>query len=115
MAGHLLIDTTELHLAEIDGTLIDQVSFGWGIFGHLDKNGRFLVRQSDVDHGHWEVTRMELSFTGKILLFKSFAIKSEETEAGFQRVAPDLSFAQGVQLLEQHATKFADSGVQARN
>jgi hypothetical protein len=114
MAGHLLIDANEQRIAEIDGTLIDEVSFGWGIFGHLDKGGRFVVRQADIDHGHWEVTRMELSFTGKILLFKSLTIKLEETETGFQRVAPDLSFAQGVQLLEQHASKFEDSGVQAR-
>lgn len=114
MAGHLLIDANEQRIAEIDGTLIEEVSFGWGIFGHLDKGGRFVVRQADVDHGHWEITRMELSFSGKILLFKSFSIKSEETVTDFQRVAPDLTFAQGVQLLEQHATKFADSDVQAR-
>ncbi|HEY1463234.1 MAG TPA: hypothetical protein VGF44_07445 [Terriglobales bacterium] len=114
LAGHLLIDANELHIAEIDGTLIDEVNFGWGIFGHLDKDGRFVVRQADVDHGHWELTYMKLSFTGKILLFKSLSIKSEETETGFQHVSPDLSFAQGVKLLEQNATKFTDSAVQAR-
>ncbi|HEY1799310.1 MAG TPA: hypothetical protein VGG46_00130, partial [Terriglobales bacterium] len=100
MAGHLLIDPLQFRLAEIDGTLIQEVSFGWGIFGHLDKGGRFVVRQADVDNGHWELTRMELSFSGKILLFKSLAIKSEEIESDFQRVPPDLTFAQGVQLLE---------------
>lgn len=105
MAGSLLIDPLEFRLAEIDGTLIQEVSFGWGIFGHLDKGGRFVVRQADVDNGHWDLTRMELSFTGKILLFKSFAIKSEETESDFQRVPEDLTFAQGVQLLEQRATQ----------
>ena len=105
MGGHLLIDSSEYRIAEIDGTLIQEVSFGWGIFGHLDKDGRFLVRQADVDKGHWEVTHMELSFSGKILLFKSFSIKSEETVSNFNHVSPDLTFAQGVQLLEERASQ----------
>jgi hypothetical protein len=109
MAGHILIDTAEYRIAEIDGTLIDEVSFGWGIFGHLDKGGRFVVRQADVGDGHWEITHMQLSFTGKILLFKSLNIKSDETESNFQRVPADLSFAQGVHLLEEHAAKWNDS------
>jgi len=116
MAGSLLIDPLQFRLAEIDGTLIEQVSFGWGIFGHLDKGGRFVVRQADVDNGHWDLTRMELSFTGKILLFKSLDIKSEETESDFQRVPEDLTFAQGVQLLEQRAAQMQvnDAPQQAR-
>src|SRR5579864_6624126 len=75
MSGHLLIDPKESHVAEIDGTLQKEVGFGWGILGHLDRGGRFLVQQADVSDGHWEVTRMELSFTGKILLFKRLNIK----------------------------------------
>jgi hypothetical protein len=114
MAGHLLIDGAERRIAEIDGTLIKEVSFGWGIFGHLDKGGRFVVRQANVDNGHWELTRMELSFTGKILLFKNLSIKSEETESHFQRVPNELSFAQGVQLLEDHAEKMDNPPQQAR-
>jgi hypothetical protein len=113
MAGHLLIDTSEYRIAEIDGTLIQEVSFGWGIFGHLDQGGRFVVRQADVDKGHWEITRMELSFTGKILLFKSLMIKIEETESDFQRAPANLTFAQGVQLLEQNAAKMPDAPEQA--
>ena len=116
MAGTLLIDPLQFRLAEIDGTLIQEVSFGWGIFGHLDKGGRFVVRQADVDNGHWDLTCMELSFTGKILLFKSLAIKSEETESDFQRVPLNLTFAQGVQLLEQRASQMQtnDAPQQAR-
>lgn len=113
MAGHLLIDAAEQRIAEIDGTLIKEVSFGWGIFGHLDQGGRFVVRQADVDNGHWELTRMELSFTGKILLFKNLSIKSEETESNFQRVPDELSFADGVRLLEQHAEKLDNPQQQA--
>ena len=102
MSGHLLIDPKENHIAEIDGTLQKEVGFGWGILGHLDRGGRFFVQQADVGRGNWEVTRMELSFTGKILLFKRLTIKSSDVFSGFRPV-PDLSFAQGVELLKKEA------------
>jgi hypothetical protein len=104
MSGHLLIDPKENHVAEIDGTLQKEVGFGWGILGHLDRGGRFLVQQADVSDGHWEVTRMELSFTGKILLFKRLNIRSSDIFTSFRPV-PDLSFAQGVELLKKEVTQ----------
>lgn len=103
MQGMLLIDANENRIAEIDGTLQKQVGFGWGIFGHLDRGGRFLVQQADVGNGHWEVTRMELLFTGKILLFKSLNIRSTDIFSDFRQVSSNLTFAQGVELLKKEA------------
>jgi hypothetical protein len=101
MSGHLLIDTKENRVAEIDGTLQKEVGFGWGILGHLDRGGRFLVQQADVGDHHWEVTRMELSFTGKILFFKKLNIRSSDFFFDFHVVPPNLTFAQGVDLLKK--------------
>jgi hypothetical protein len=103
MVGNLLIDADESRIAEINGTLQKQVGFGWGILGHLDRGGRFLVRQADVGNNHWEVTRMELEFTGKVLLFKSLNIRSTDIFSGFRPVPADLTFAQGVELLKKEA------------
>lgn len=104
MSGHLLIDPKENHVAEIDGTLQKDVGFGWGILGHLDRGGRFFVQQADVSNGHWEVTGMELAFTGKILLFKRLNIRSKDVFTSFRPV-PDLSFAQGVELLKKEVAQ----------
>ena len=101
MSGHLLIDAKENRVAEIDGTLQKEVGFGWGILGHLDRGGRFLVQQADVGERHWEVTRMELMFTGKILLFKKLNIRSSDVFSDFHEVSSDLTFAQGVELLKK--------------
>ena len=100
MRGDLLIDTAQDRIAEISGTLLKEVAFGWGILGHLDPGGRFVVQQSDVGNHQWEVTHMELSFTGKILFVKKLAIHSNDTFSNFQSVPSNLTFAQGVQLLE---------------
>lgn len=104
MSGHLLIDTVQNRIAEIDGTLQSEVGFGWGILGHLDPGGRFLVQQADVGDHHWEVTRMELSFTGKVLFVKRLSIHSSDTFSDFHPVPDNLSFAQGVELLKKEAS-----------
>jgi hypothetical protein len=100
MEGFLLIDSEARRIARIDGTLFKEVSFGWGILGHLDKGGHFLVEQRDVGDGSWDVSRMSLAFTGKILLFKSIAINSQEVFSDFRRVPSDTTFAQGVEMLK---------------
>lgn len=114
MAGYLLIDSNRNRIAKIDGTLIQDVSFGWGILGHLDRGGKFMVKQGWVGNEDWEITAMNLSMTGKILLFKSLNIQSDEVYSDFHAVAPDLSFAQGVELLrKQEATLAEKSPAQA--
>jgi len=103
MQGHVLIDATDKRVAEIDGTLQKDVGFGWGILGHLDRGGRFLVQQADIGGHQWEITHMELSFTGKILWLKKLSIHSSDVFSDFRPVPPDLTFAQGVELLKKQA------------
>ena len=116
MEGYLLIDVSEKRIAKIDGTLFRQVSFGWGIIGHLDKGGYFRVQQADVGQGAWEITAMALKMTGKILMFKSISVNSDEVLSDFQPVPDNLPFAKGVELLKaereklSYASSFAPAG-----
>jgi hypothetical protein len=110
MQGYLLIDADEDRIAKIDGVLQKEVGFGWGILGHLDKGGHFLVEQGDVGDGHWEISRMDLAFTGKILFFKSINIKSTEVESDFRPVPSNLTFAEGLVLLRKQEALLAENG-----
>ena len=103
LEGYLLIDADQHRIAKIDGTLGREVGFGWGILGHLDRGGHFLVQQADVTKGEWELTRMTLSFTGKALLIKSINIQSDEVCTDFRPAPSDLTFAQGVELLKKQS------------
>ena len=107
MEGYILIDEEEHRIARIDGTLFKEVGFGWGILGHLDKGGHFVVQQADVGDKHWEVTLMNLDFTGKILMFKGLSIKSSETFSDFRPAPPNLTFAAGVELLRKQQDELA--------
>jgi hypothetical protein len=107
LQGYLLIDADQHRIAKIDGTLVKEVGFGWGILGRLDRGGHFLVEQAEVLKGEWEVTHMSLSFTGKELLFKTLNIKSDEVFSDFHPAPSNLSFAQSVALLKRQEAELA--------
>ncbi len=109
MQGELLIDTQCHRIARIDGTLFKEVGFGWDILGHLDKGGHFMVQQAEVADGTWNVTRMVLNFTGKILLLKSLNIKTDEVFRDFWPVPESMTIAQGVELLESQEVRSAQA------
>ena len=107
MKGYLLIDAAAHRIAAIEGTLFRDVTFGWGIIGHLDKGGHFRVQQADVGDGSWELTSMSLRMTGKILLFRGLSITTDEVFSDFQQVPADLPFSKGVDLLKAEQQKLA--------
>ena len=114
MQGYLLIDASQHRIARIDGTLTKEVGFGWGILGHLDRGGHFLVEQAEVIPGDWELTHMSLGFTGKELLFKSLNIRSDEVFSNFRPAPSNLNFAQGVELLKKQEAELAENRQQPK-
>lgn len=101
MAGDMYIDTAATRMKRLDGTLVDDVNFGWGIFGKLHKGGHFEIRESDVGDGNWQVTYSNLDFTGKVLLFKKLRIKETKEMSGFRRIPENLSYSEGFELLRK--------------
>jgi len=100
MEGTMVIDATAMRMAKIDGTMFRDVSIGWGIIGHLDKGGRFIVEQSEVDKGDWEITMMRLNFTGKALIFKTIRIDETDVSTDFKKV-PKMTVAQALDYLKK--------------
>jgi len=107
MQGHILVDAVHYRIASIDGTLFKSVGFGWGILGHLNAGGHFIVHQQDVDNV-WEISSMTVNFTGRILLFKGLNIESTEVFSDFKRISNDLTFAQAVELLKKEEAALAE-------
>jgi len=113
MRGDLLLDAVHYRIASIDGTLFKEVGFGWGILGHLDRGGHFLVHQEAVENNFWEISRMTLKFTGKILLLKSLTIDSTEVFSAFKPVPLDMTYAQAVELLKKEVAEMAKASAVA--
>ncbi len=101
MEGHMWVEPKAERLVKIEADLFEDVTFGWGILGRLNKGGHFAVEQSNIGHGRWETTRMHLDFVGKALMFKTIKIQETETSSDFRPVPPNLTLAQGIEMLRK--------------
>jgi hypothetical protein len=108
MEGEMWVDCNQERLAAFNGHLTEDVKFGFGLLGHLDKGGHFEVRQAEVVPGHWDMTTMNLEMTGKALLFKSIGVQKRENRQDFHQISDDLTLTQAADILNRH-TILADN------
>jgi hypothetical protein len=101
LKGSLWSDLNANRLAGIDGTLFEDVSFGWGLLGRLYKGGTFKVMQRDVGEGHWTVVSEEVNMTGRAVLFKTITRKQAEIFTDFNRVPDSITMSQAYEMLKK--------------
>ncbi len=102
MEGEMWVDCKQERLAAFYGRLTQDVKFGLGLLGHLDRGGHFEVRQAEVVPGHWDMTNISLEITGRALLFKSIGVQKRENRRDFHQVSDDLTLTQAADLLNKH-------------
>ena len=103
MEGEVWVDTAQNRLVQITGHLTHQVRFAGGLLGHLDRGGRFEVRQTEVAPGHWEVTTLNVDMKGRVLFFKTISVQQREYRSDFRRVPDNLTLAQAADILRRQA------------
>jgi len=101
MQGEMTVDIKQERLAALNGHLMEDVKFGGGLLGHLDKGGKFEVRQTEVAPGEWEMTILCVDMKGKALLFKTVSVQQTETHRDFNRVPDDLTLAEAAGILNK--------------
>jgi hypothetical protein len=94
LAGTILVRMPAERLCGIEGHLIDRVSFGFGILGHIEKDSRFRVTRTPVTATDWKSTRIEVHLDGKILLLKSISRDQDAHHSGAEPLPLHLSLAQ---------------------
>ena len=99
MQGEMTVDTKQDRLVALNGHLMEDIKFGGGLLGHLDKGGEFEVKQTEVAPGHWEMIALRVDIKGKALLFKTIDVRQSENHSDFHRVRDDLTLAEAADLL----------------
>ncbi len=103
MKAVILIDRDEKRIVKLEGTLFKDVTFGWGFLGRLNRGGSIDITQSKVAGKHWGMTRMQLSFEGRIVIVKP--LKVDETETSWDyRPVPGMSVAEALDFLRNPPT-----------
>jgi hypothetical protein len=101
MQGEVRVDTRQERLAAISGRLAEDVNFGGGLLGQLEKGGRFEVIQAEVSPGHWEMIVLTVDMKGKALLFKTVGVYETENHSDFHRVPDELTLAEAADILNK--------------
>jgi hypothetical protein len=101
MSGELWVDARYKRLARLDGRIEENVNFGYGILGRLNKGGWFSLQRTQVSATDWKTERLEIHMNGRALLFKTIARETSERRSGFVQVPAGITLAQGVTLLDQ--------------
>jgi len=99
MSGKMWIDHAAGRLTRLEGTLFEDVTFGWGLLGRLNKGGTFSISQTRVSDDHWEIVALDVKMSGKAVIFKSINVKQMQRLTEFRRVSDDLTIAQAYKLL----------------
>ena len=112
MEGDLWVDSKQSRLMEINGHLTREVKFGGGVLGHLNAGGQFQVKQTEVAHGYWELTLLNVNMRGKALFFKTIGVQQKLQRSDFHQISDDLTLAQAADLLRKQAPVAVKTGQQ---
>jgi len=101
MSGEIWIDVAQERVTRLEGHLRQDVDFGWGILGRLNKGGWLVIEQSNVGDHQWRITHFQMAMTGRVL-FKSRTFDTVEDETNFAPQSTGLTYAQAIELLRSH-------------
>jgi len=73
-SGEIWIDEQAREVVKIDATAIDDLSFGYGVLGRLNKGATVTVRQQRIEDGLWLPVSIRFDGEGRALLFRKLTI-----------------------------------------
>jgi hypothetical protein len=115
MSGMLWIDRAALRMTRLDGSLFEDVTFGWGLLGRLNKGGAFSVTQSRVADDHWEIVSLDVKMSGHAVVFKTINVKQLQRITDFHRISDSMTISEAYQLLEKGDAVSAENKGGAEN
>jgi len=98
MVGEIWIDPVRQRVARLEGHLQQDVDFGWGILGRLNKGGWITIDQADVGGGQWRTVRFQMVMSGRVV-FKNRVFDTTEDQTHFAPVLPGISYQQAIKML----------------
>ncbi|MGA2729210.1 MAG: hypothetical protein ABSE96_15495 [Terracidiphilus sp.] len=104
MTGEIWIDAAQGRVEKLEGHLQQDVDFGWGILGRLNKGGWILLEQADVGNHQWRIVHFQMVMSGR-LIFKTRSFDTTEDETQFVPVPVGLGYGQAIQVLRSDPGK----------
>jgi len=107
LSGEVLIDLREKRLVRFSGTLTQQVNFGHGILGHLNKGGIVEVNRVRLSPGQWGTSLFRIDIDGHFAIFRNISKQLDETRSDFEPVPPDTNIQHALEQIVRKSTMFS--------
>jgi hypothetical protein len=98
LTGEIWIDAAHERVIRLEGHLQQDVDFGWGILGRLNKGGSIRIEQEDVGEEQWRIVHFQMEMSGRVLI-KTRVFDTSEEESQFAPVPTGMTYQQAIQLL----------------
>ena len=98
MAGEIWIDPVHLRVARLEAHLQQDVDFGWGILGRLNKGGWIVIEQAEVAGGQWRTVRFEMQMSGRVV-FKNRVFDTTEVQTNYAPLPLGMSYQKAIETL----------------
>jgi hypothetical protein len=102
MSGTIWIDAAQERVTRLEGHLDQNVDFGWGALGRLNKGGWIAIDQADVGGNQWRTVRFQMAMSGRVF-FRTRVFDTTEEEKQFAPVPIGTSYAQAIEILRSEA------------
>lgn len=99
MTGTLVVDEHSMRLAKLTGRLMQAVNFGWGLFGHLDAGGTFVIIRSEIGPGEWQITETHVHISGHALFFKTIGDQEDEVTSDYRPVPDSVDMQKAAEMI----------------
>jgi len=99
MEGKVWVEPVYERIVQVQGKLVKDVSFGWGIFGRLNKGGIYEISQTQLSPGVWRITTLNVDVKGRMFFLNSFRFMRRESNSHFRAVSASLTYPAAVQTL----------------
>lgn len=99
MEGSMLVEPVQERIVQVQGKLVKDVSFGWGVFGRLSKGGIYEIVQTQLSPGIWRITTLNVDVKGRIFLLNSFRFMRMESDSRYCPVQPPMTYQSAVKIL----------------
>ncbi len=100
-AGTIWINASEKRLSRIQGALVSNVNYGYGLLGRLDKGGTFNLERFEATPGNWRTRVLEVHISGYVSLLKSISKDQIEVRSDFRQVPADVTLQQAEAMLNE--------------
>jgi hypothetical protein len=99
MSGELRVDAAQERVIRLEGHLLQDTNYGWGILGRLNKGGWVVLEQADVGNQQWRIVNVQMEMNLRVL-FKTKYINTSEQMTRYTPVPAEMEYRKAIEMLK---------------